>query len=497
MPKSVLVPGYREAGIVAGNLAHRRLDVSATNLARPVCEMLADPNRKRVEKPAGLATDLGAQGVSRWRRLFIAGVFLTTTWTLSATQSLTLTWNPSPDPRAVGYVLVYGNNSGIYNQSTNVGNVVEATVNGLVEGRTYYFAVYAYAANALQSDLSNEVCYQVPSAGGVVNRLVFYNNSAWDNYEPAANANDDAAIATDKIALLPGAKASFTNYTSYSAGLNGVMIDIAGLGTTVTLADFVFRVGNDSSPSAWPSAPAPSALTVRRGAGTSGSDRVTVTWPDNAIQGKWLQVTVRATANTGLASPDVFYIGESGNSPLDAAVTSADALFVLSNVNPVAGPVTSPVDFNRDRKVTSADALIALNNVAVGPSALQLITPATSNTGMQQAAAAGSVLQLSGIDSAAVSEPSTGSSPEWTAQILGLSRPGDGWTVARFHYPGPTPVRVWQSTTLHADDWQELPADWIAAQGENLYEVRIPDDQAGAHSFFRFSSQASSPLTRH
>lgn len=463
--------------------------------------MLADPNRKRVEKPAGLAADLSAQGVSLWRRLFIAGVFLTTTWTLLATQSLTLTWNPSPDPRAVGYVLVYGNNSGVYNQSTNVGNVVEATVNGLVEGRTYYFAVYAYAANALQSDLSNEVCYQVPSASGVLNRLVFYNNSAWDNYEPVANANDDAAIATDKVALLPGATASFSNYTSYSSGLNGVMIDIAGLGATVTLADFVFRVGNDSSPSTWPTAPTPSSLTVRRGAGTSGSDRVTVIWPDNSIQGKWLQVTVRATANTGLASPDVFYfgnaIGESGNSPLDAAVTSADALFVLSNVDPVAGPVTSPVDFNRDRKVTSADALIALNNVAVGPTALHLITPATSNTGVQQVAAAGSALQLSGIDSAPVSKPATVSSSEWAAQILGVSRPGDGWTVARFLYPGPGPVRVWQSTTLHADDWQELLPDWITAQGESLYEVRIPDDQAGAHSFFRFSSQASSPLTRH
>ncbi len=76
--------------------------------------------------------------------------------------SLCLIWNRSPDPRATGYVLVYGPASGSYNQSTNVGNVSEATVTGLAEGQIYYFACYAYSSNNLQSDLSNEVCYQIP-----------------------------------------------------------------------------------------------------------------------------------------------------------------------------------------------------------------------------------------------------------------------------------------------------------------------------------------------
>ena len=75
----------------------------------------------------------------------------------------------------------------------------------------------------------------------VIDRHVFYNNSAWDGNSPAANAADDAAVAPDKNPLLPGGTATFANYSSYGKGVNGVMIDIAGLpGTsaTITAADF-------------------------------------------------------------------------------------------------------------------------------------------------------------------------------------------------------------------------------------------------------------------
>lgn len=78
------------------------------------------------------------------------------------------------------------------------------------------------------------------SAAQVVGRDVFYNNSYFDGRNPAADTSDDNAIATDKQALLPGQTASFTNYTSYSKGINGVMVDIAGLGSplNLTAADF-------------------------------------------------------------------------------------------------------------------------------------------------------------------------------------------------------------------------------------------------------------------
>ena len=180
----------------------------------------------------------------------------------------------------------------------------------------------------------------------VTGRRVFYNHSAWDGNDSAANANDDNAIAPDKTALLPGGTATFANYTSYSRGLNGIMVDIAGLRGTPTVSDFTFKVGNDNSPAGWSTAPDPVSITVRAGAGTNGSDRVTLIWNDNNLDGvvdaneavakKWLEVTVKATANTGLAADDVFYfgnaVGESGNSVTEAEVSVLDAFAVVNHL---------------------------------------------------------------------------------------------------------------------------------------------------------------------
>src|SRR5688572_23417290 len=85
----------------------------------------------------------------------------------------------------------------------------------------------------------------------VAGRFVFYNNSAFDGNNPAANAADDAAVATNKSALLPGGTAAFVNYTSYDKGINAVSVDLTGLTETPTPQDFQFRVGNDSNPAGW------------------------------------------------------------------------------------------------------------------------------------------------------------------------------------------------------------------------------------------------------
>jgi len=74
--------------------------------------------------------------------------------------------------------------------------------------------------------LESRLLLSITSAS-VVGRDVFYNNSFYDGNNPAINAADDEAIATNKQALLPGQTATFANYTSYSKGINGVMVDVA------------------------------------------------------------------------------------------------------------------------------------------------------------------------------------------------------------------------------------------------------------------------------
>jgi len=214
----------------------------------------------------------------------------------------------------------------------------------------------------------------------VVGRYVFYNNSAFDGADPAANAADDAAIATDKQALLPGQTASFANYTSYWRGINGVMVDIENLPGTPTAFDLYYNVGNDDNPDGWPCAPTPTSVTVRHGAGVGGSDRVTILWNDGAITNTWLRLTIKATANTGLSEPDVFYfgnaIGETGNSPTDAKVTPTDAIGCRNNPHTSQNPagITDAYDFDRDTHVGPTDEIVCRENGTSSRTALRLIT---------------------------------------------------------------------------------------------------------------------------
>ena len=56
----------------------------------------------------------------------------------------------------------------------------------------------------------------------VAGEHIFYNNSLFDGSDSAVSAADDLAIATDKQALPQGQTATLANYTSYSAGINGI-----------------------------------------------------------------------------------------------------------------------------------------------------------------------------------------------------------------------------------------------------------------------------------
>ena len=230
----------------------------------------------------------------------------------------------------------------------------------------------------------------------------------WNNNTVSVLMGNDGwnenVIAPDKEALLPGATAEFENYTSYSRGINGIMVDVEGLPPAPdqiapsNYSDyFVFKAGNDDDPDTWPAAPDPLTVTVRPGEGDGGSDRVTIIWADGAIRRQWLQVTVLATQSTGLDEPDVFFygnaIGESGNSAVlpgigAAKVNAFDMLGARDNrrnfLNPA--PIDFDFDYNRDKRVNAFDMLIARNNSTHFLTALRLITVPTAEAGGKQAA---------------------------------------------------------------------------------------------------------------
>jgi hypothetical protein len=217
----------------------------------------------------------------------------------------------------------------------------------------------------------------------VVGRFVFYNGSAWDGNDAGANANDDGAIASDKFPLFEGSTGTFANYTSYSRGINGIIVDIQNPanGPGISASDFTFKSGNNNTPTAWTNALAPTSITRRAGAGVGGSERFTIIWADNAIQKQWLQVVVLASANTGLSSPDTFYfgnaIGESGSSASDARIDPTDELLARANPRNVLNPapIDNAYDFNRDKRVDPTDQLITRANQTSVITALKLISP--------------------------------------------------------------------------------------------------------------------------
>ena len=214
----------------------------------------------------------------------------------------------------------------------------------------------------------------------VVGRHVFYNHSFFDRGHAAVGEADDVAIAPDKSALLPDQPITPDNYTGYSRGINGLMVDLAGLpsGGRLRAADFDFRVGNDASPSTWKPAPRPRRVIVRPLVGSEGVARATVTWRDRAIRNTWLRVTINADANTALAEPDVFYfgnlIGDTGDG--GAVVDASDVELARSNLRQPAA-LQAPEDFDHNGLVTRADLRLARRNLGA-----PLYTAAPFTTGV-------------------------------------------------------------------------------------------------------------------
>jgi hypothetical protein len=195
-----------------------------------------------------------------------------------------------------------------------------------------------------------------PSAAEVVDRHIFYNNSALD-----AGGDDDAAIDPSKTPLLQGVATS-TNQTSYSRGINGLMIDISGLTGTPTSGDIGVRVNQAANPDTWSPGPAPESVTVRPGEGSGGSDRVTLTWADGAITNQWVELTVLAGANTGLGTDDVFYVGNTVGDTNDDGAVDADDLATLFGEFGLRGGAELASDVNIDGRVNLTDFAIVRSN---------------------------------------------------------------------------------------------------------------------------------------
>ncbi|MDB4368335.1 cadherin repeat domain-containing protein, partial [Mariniblastus sp.] len=272
------------------------------------------------------------------------------------------------------------NAGGLFAIDANSGVV---TVAGTLDFETATsHTITAKATSTDGSMISNDFIINVLNVDDAVltSRQIYYKDSNFDD-------GDMGAVAPGKSVLEFGQTATFANYTSYWKGINGFVIDLNDLNqtpTTGTVGDFFeFHVGNDDTPAGWTAAPSPT-LVYQSDVDASGTDRVFLTWADNSIENTWLEILVLANASTGLANPEVFYvgnaIGETGNDSANAVVNLADVAGVRANQTGFGSTdISDPYDFDRNEKVNLIDLSIARSNQS-GFSPLKLITPSNSSS---------------------------------------------------------------------------------------------------------------------
>jgi Fibronectin type III domain/Immunoglobulin domain len=164
--------------------------------------------------------------------LFAAGDLLALApFSACATQSVTLAWNPSTNADIAGYNIYYGVASRAYTNQLSVGNVTTATISGLVEGVTYYFAAKAYNGSGVESDFSNEATYTVPGPANPqpmlnsINNITLYVNSSPQRVRLSGITsgstnqvlNLTVSAVSDNSSLIPNP--TVTYISPYSSGL--------------------------------------------------------------------------------------------------------------------------------------------------------------------------------------------------------------------------------------------------------------------------------------
>jgi len=354
------------------------------------------------------------------------------------------------------------------------------------------------------SNVEKPLVVQVLNQPEVCGRHVFYNNSSFDGRNAAANAADDNAIAPapaiaghghagqpaskddelwkelGKRALLPGEEASFVNYTSYTKGINGIMVDFdqvnnaAGLGPE----DFEFHVCRDPNTEAWQPLGVDPSVSVRpKDLGGRVVDRVTLVWPDNTIRRQWLRVIVKTTGDTGLGQPDVFYfgnaVGETGDkfgaaSP-NAYVNATDIAGVKVHVHSYTNPSTicDPYDFDRNGRVNAADVSVIKQNASGYGTSLVLFgaPPLAATTGIATVSLAHDmVLAAAGMQGDGEGGDRISSSPAAERCLTGCSAKvlpvHAAWVYSAGIRESDEPILAerWLATGI-ARDWDGRPMD--------------------------------------
>lgn len=273
------------------------------------------------------------------------------------------------------------------------------------------------------------------TAAQIVGQYVYHANSTFAGIS-VANALDQGKQLAKQGAtpqLL-----TFSNLINTTRGINGLVFDIQDLPGTVTAADFEFRMSPQNAfqqginpPDQWQLAPAPQSVSVVAGSPA----RVVIQWADNAVVNRWMRITVKSNANTGLAEPETYYLGHllgetTGGDGDHFTVLVADILNIRAALTNSVN-ASNTVDLDKSGLILVQDILTARS--ALTQQLTQITIPGSGGGG-----GGGNLIEDSNQDSAEVQFSASGSilSSQYLAamdlSISELAFSGESWETARW-----------------------------------------------------------------
>ncbi len=283
-----------------------------------------------------------------------------------------------------GDVLTQLSNSGTWNDpdgdivllTASIGNVVRNALGTWTWTFTPTTKLVNQPVQITATDIhgeSSNVSFTISANVRVLDQRIFYNR-ATSTVFGNGSGNPIGTIDPTNTALLVG-QTTFDNVSNYRFGLNGLVVDVAGLGSNTTAADLQFAVWNGIDASGFVASTATPTLTLIPGGGTGGSTRLKIEFADNEIKNTWLRVSLLANSNTGLNANYTFVFGSAiaemniGNvgDPVTLRVNATDTSRVRQNQSISANsvPVTSIFDLNKDGRVNATDTSIVRQNQLV------------------------------------------------------------------------------------------------------------------------------------
>jgi GH35 family endo-1,4-beta-xylanase len=294
--------------------------------------------------------------------------------------------------QALTYSIVGGNTNNAFAIDSVTGQVTVANAGPVdYETNSLFYLMVRVSDNGVTPMIDQII---VPIAVSNVDDAVITNGNFYHKGSSfaASGTNVTAALDPGKVLAKAGPAPvllSFANLINTTRGINGVTMEVVGIGnTSLTASDFVFRMSptglfNESNnpPSSWSTAPSPSAINVSTLSGNVA--RIVLEWTDNEIANRWLQVQVLANSRTGLPAPAVYYLGHL-QGEVNGTVTGG-AFFVTtqdqSAVLPLGTATVGNVrDLDKNSFVTTQDLTAVRNSITAGRTLRVITIPADGSS---------------------------------------------------------------------------------------------------------------------